>query len=60
VFAGTFFCCYFSPAIFGAVLNGAGKDRVADLLAIAFYIAFAMVFGFALFRLMGKVFQRLS
>ncbi|HEX4637716.1 MAG TPA: hypothetical protein VH189_16155 [Rhizomicrobium sp.] len=60
VFAGTFFCCFFSSAIFGTVLNGAGKDRVADLTMIAFYIAFAMVFGFGLFRLMGKAFQRLS
>src|ERR1700760_403383 len=54
VFSGSFFCCFLSPAIYSALR----EDSLLELTVIFIYILFAMVFGFALFRLMGKTFQR--
>jgi len=56
-FEGTFFCCFFSPAIFGTA-SQAGNN--GDLPVILVYIVLAMLFGFAFFRLMGKAFQRIT
>ena len=56
VFSGSFYCCFLAPSIFGSLV----EKRVGDLLGLAFYILSAMLFGFALFRLMGKVFQRMG
>jgi len=56
VLAGSFFCCYLSPEIYKSLL----ENRMWELMAMAFYIVFAMGFGFIFFRLMGKAFQALS
>lgn len=55
VFSGSFFCCFLSPAIYSALRENSNLE----LMIILFYILFAMVFGFAFFRLMGKAFQYL-
>ena len=55
VFSGSFFCCFLSPAIYSALR----ENSFLELVVILFYILFAMVFGFAFFRLMGKAFQHL-
>jgi len=55
VFSGSFFCCFLSPAVYSALR----EDSLLELTVILIYILFAMVFGFALFRLMGKTFQRM-
>jgi len=55
VFSGSFFCCFLSPAIYSALRENSNLE----LMIILFYILFAMVFGFAFFRLMGKAFQHL-
>ena len=56
VFAGTFFCCFLSPAIY----DSAGGNRTSELMVSTGTILFAMGFGFALFRVMGKTFERIS
>jgi len=56
VFSGSFYCCFLAPSIFGSLV----EKRVGDLLGLVFYVLSAMLFGFALFRLMGKVFQRMG
>jgi hypothetical protein len=53
---GSFFSCYLAPAIYRSLL----ENRILETLAMTIYIVFAMAFGFALFRLMGKVFQSLA
>ena len=55
VFSGSFFCCFLSPAVYSALR----EDSLLELTAILFYLLFAMAFGFAFFRLMGKTFQRM-
>ena len=55
VFSGSFFCCFLSPAIYSALR----ENSFLELMIILFYILFAMGFGFAFFRLMGKTFQHL-
>ena len=55
VFAGTFFCCFLSPAIYDL----ADQGRPVGLAVMLAGIALAMAFGFALFRVMGKVFERI-
>ena len=56
VFSGSFFSCFLSPAIYSALR----ENSFFEVMVILFYILFAMVFGFAFFRLMGKAFQLMS
>jgi hypothetical protein len=36
------------------------ENNLLKLMVVVFYILFAMAFGFTLFRMMGKAFQRMS
>jgi len=56
VFAGSFFCCSLSSALY----EDFHKNRIWDVIETALAIVCAMAFGFVFFRLMGKAFQRLA
>ena len=56
VFAGSFFCSFLSPAIYKSLVG----NHFWEVMAMAFYILFAMAFGFIFFRLMGKAYQAIA